>query len=294
MNKFHLLLCFIFIGFINYAQPLKQIKTEKYSVYFDFDKSVLTVDENQKLHNYIDNLGNIVLLSMALEGFCDDRGSVDYNRTLSEKRAKTVEKILIEMASKQKNVEGKGKIELRIVDVDAFELESKRLLNRRVDIYLEYFVNDYINLDKPKDSLPTDVEINERVVKMKNFEDEPLKAGDIIRLDQLFFEGGRAVLLKKSKKQLSKMLKQIQDHPTMKFEIQGHVCCIDTDYFRDAVDEDTGINNLSESRAKAIFEYLIANGIAKERMTYKGYGRDFPLKGKEKNNKRVEILLLDI
>lgn len=285
----------LFLVSVGYSQELTRVKTDKYSVYFDFDKHKLTDVEDQKLKDYVKSLGNIVILSIGLEGFCDDRGSIEYNRALSQRRAKTVEDILQEIASKQKNVEGKGKIDLRITELNADELDATRTLNRRVDIYLEYFHNDYIDLGKPKDSLPTKVELVNRNLRLKTFEDKPLKVGDIIKLKDLYFEGGRAVLLRKSEKQLEKLLNELRTNPNFKFEIQGHVCCIDTDYFRDAVDEDTGISNLSEARAKAIFAYLKANGIPEERMSYKGYGRDFPLEGeKERNNKRVEICIKEI
>ncbi|MEW5676489.1 OmpA family protein [Flavobacterium enshiense] len=287
-----LLLLWISLGFAQ--QELTKVKIDKYSVYFDFDKHKLTDVEDTKLKDYVKSLGNIVILSIGLEGFCDDRGSIEYNRLLSQRRAKTVEDILEEIASKQKNVEGKGKIDLRITELNSDELDATRTLNRRVDIYLEYFHNDYIDLSKP-DSLPSKVDLENRQLRLKTFEDKPLKVGDIIKLKDLYFEGGRAVLLRKSEKQLDKLLQELRKNPNFKFQIQGHVCCIDTDYFRDAVDEDTGISNLSEARAKAIFAYLIANGIPEERMTYKGYGRDFPLEGeKERNNKRVEICITSI
>lgn len=282
---------------LSYSQELTQVKTDKYSVYFEFDKHKLTEEEDKRLNEYIKSLGEIVILSVGLEGFCDDRGSIEYNRGLSERRAETVSDILQEMASKQKNVEGKGKIDLRITELKLSEdeLDATRQLNRRVDIYLEYFHNDFIDLSKPKDSLPTKVQVENRQLRLKTFEDKPLKVGDIIKLKDLYFEGGRAVLLRKSEKQLEKLLNELKNNPNFKFQIQGHVCCIDTHYFRDAVDEDTGISNLSESRARAIFAYLKANGIPEERMSYKGFGRDYPLDGaKEHNNKRVEICITSI
>lgn len=282
---------------LGYSQELTQVKTDKYSVYFDFDKHKLTDEEDKRLNDYVKSLGDIVILSIGLEGFCDDRGSIEYNRALSNRRAKTVSDILQEIASKQKNVEGKGKIDLRITELQLSddELDATRQLNRRVDIYLEYFHNDFIDLSKPKDSVPSKIQVENRQLRLKTFEDKPLKVGDIIKLKDLYFEGGRAVLLRKSEKQLEKLLNELKNNPNFKFQIQGHVCCIDTQYFRDAVDEDTGINNLSEARAKAIFAYLKANGIPEDRMSYKGFGRDYPLEGsKEHNNKRVEICITSI
>ena len=98
---------------------------------------------------------------------------------------------------------------------------------------------------------------------------------------------------------LQKLLKTLKDNPKLKVEIQGHVCC--TNNGEDGVDADydTREPKLSENRAKAIYEYLIDKGIAKSRLTYKGYGRSKPKEPiedtpeKEQANRRVEILILE-
>ena len=56
----------------------------------------------------------------------------------------------------------------------------------------------------------------------------------------------------------------------MKVEIQGHVCC--TGSKADGLDTDTGYPNLSENRARAVYNFLIENGIDKSRLRYKGSG----------------------
>jgi peptidoglycan-associated lipoprotein len=67
---------------------------EKLSVYFDFDKSAVKPDfqgDIQKQAAFIKSHRNDVV---TLEGNCDERGSVAYNRALGDGRAKAVENSL--------------------------------------------------------------------------------------------------------------------------------------------------------------------------------------------------------
>ena len=52
-------------------------------------------------------------------------------------------------------------------------------------------------------------------------------------------------------------------NPTLKIELGGH-----TDTRGDAAENMT----LSSNRAKAVYDYLIAQGIVTDRLAYKGYG----------------------
>jgi outer membrane protein OmpA-like peptidoglycan-associated protein len=54
----------------------------------------------------------------------------------------------------------------------------------------------------------------------------------------------------------------------MKIELQGHT---------DTQGDDAHNMELSHNRAKSVYEYLINKGIAKERLTYKGYGETQPV-----------------
>lgn len=120
-----------------------------------------------------------------------------------------------------------------------------------------------------------------------------LKAGDRVLLKNLIFKAGRCTLEKGSKRELEKLLKFFQENPSFNFEIHGHVCCIEW-FYEDAVDEDTGISNLSVTRAKTIYDYLLKKGIDPKRMKFHGFGRDFPIQGgPESENKRVEILITE-
>ncbi len=78
-------------------------------------------------------------------------------------------------------------------------------------------------------------------------------------------------------------------NPEINVEISGHTCDIGTAVYN---------QGLSERRAKAIVDHLIAKGIAKERLTWKGYGLTRPVnenKNEEerKKNRRVEVRVLE-
>jgi outer membrane protein OmpA-like peptidoglycan-associated protein len=76
------------------------------------------------------------------------------------------------------------------------------------------------------------------------------------------------------------------------FTIQGHVCCTHDTY--DAIDRNTNQRNLSTTRAKFIYTYLLQQGVDKQRMKYVGLRRKFPLGGDPKFDRRVEILITHI
>ena len=73
------------------------------------------------------------------------------------------------------------------------------------------------------------------------------------------------------------------------FTIEGHVCCTHDTY--DAIDRKSGLRNLSISRAKFIYTFLLQQGVEKHRMKYVGLRRKHPLGGDPKLDRRVELLI---
>ena len=88
----------------------------------------------------------------------------------------------------------------------------------------------------------------------------------------------------------------MQDNPKLEIEIQGHICCIPSGDGPDF--DEPGSMKLSVNRAKAIYGYLVHNGIDKSRLSYKGLGADYKLIWEERTehdretNRRVEIKIL--
>jgi outer membrane protein OmpA-like peptidoglycan-associated protein/tetratricopeptide (TPR) repeat protein len=109
-----------------------------------------------------------------------------------------------------------------------------------------------------------------------------------IVLRNVFFETNKADLRKESRVELNKLRLLLTENPTMKIEISGHT---------DNVGSDTENLSLSEKRAKAVRDFLIQNGIAIERLTYKGYGKTQPVDSNETEtgraaNRRTAFLIL--
>lgn len=111
----------------------------------------------------------------------------------------------------------------------------------------------------------------------------------IIISQQVLFERGTAVIQPESDAILQDVARAFKEHPEIELvEVQGHT-------------DDTGDDNLNRrlgrERAESVVKWLVKNGIAKERLTPKGYGADKPIDtnatddGRAKN-RRVEFHIL--
>jgi OOP family OmpA-OmpF porin len=103
---------------------------------------------------------------------------------------------------------------------------------------------------------------------------------------QINFETGKSVIEPASQTIVDQIAEMLQSDPALKVSIQGH-----TDNTGSAAANKT----LSENRAKAVMNALIAKGIAQSRLSSKGWGQEKPVadnatdEGKAKN-RRVEIV----
>lgn len=108
-------------------------------------------------------------------------------------------------------------------------------------------------------------------------------------LRNIFFTTGSAELLPASTQELHKLYQLLADNPGMKIRIDGH-----TDDVGQA--EDNLI--LSENRAKAVYDFLIEQGITADRLSYKGFGESQPIDSNEtakgrQNNRRTAFLVIE-
>lgn len=118
----------------------------------------------------------------------------------------------------------------------------------------------------------------------------PLKKGSQVVLQNIFFESGKYALKESSRAELQNLLTFLRTNPRLRIEIQGHT---------DDVGSDTDNLALSENRARAVRSYLIAEGIAEERIEAKGYGEQQPLASNQTEsgraqNRRTEFKVLDL
>lgn len=96
----------------------------------------------------------------------------------------------------------------------------------------------------------------------------PIKEGQAVRLNNVFFDFNQATLRDESKAELDRLFDVLLNNKSIKMEISGHT---------DNVGEKNYNQTLSENRAHAVVDYLIAKGIESERLTYAGYGDKNPV-----------------
>lgn len=245
-----------------------------HSVYFEFDKYNLKEKQAQETTEFIKKIDSTRIESVQIFGYCDDRGKDAYNFKLSTNRANTIKNKLIANGITNKiiiSIEGKGKI---MIDEDVLDnIPEIRSKNRRVDVVL--------NLKPlPKIELPG---------VYKTFK-KNMVIGDRIYLENLLFDRGSSTLLPSSKKELDKIVKELQKYKSLHFEVQGHVCCTPP-FQKEAIDRGTRKRELSVNRAKAVYDYLVSRKIDKSRMTFKGYGNTKSLGKEPQYDRRVELFI---
>ena len=106
----------------------------------------------------------------------------------------------------------------------------------------------------------------------------------------IVFRPGTDIILEESKKNLQQLLEYVVSKSESHFLLTGHICCPTTDDYKlDGYNRRTGSNSLSLDRAKAVFSYLINNGVDSTRIRYSGKAYSEPLGGESHLNRRVEI-----
>lgn len=242
---------------------------QQLEIYFDFDQHNLNAEAMRKLNKWTGENRNVQVSK--IYGYCDYKGSSEYNDTLSLQRVDEVYNFLKNSGIKiLPNYEaiGFGK---------DFDQAKEQWENRKVVVSYSEIIED-----KKIESNPNSLE---NQVKSS-------KVGDKIKLENIMFYNMSAKVVSHSIPELYNLLCIMQENPNLKIEIQGHICC--------QTNKDTDITYLSTERAKTIYSYLVRNKINRNRLSFKGYGVQnpvFPIPEKNEKerdaNRRVEILIVE-
>ena len=116
----------------------------------------------------------------------------------------------------------------------------------------------------------------------------PIETGATIVLNNIFFDFDRSALKDDSEPELKRVVEFMTNNPDVEIEIAGHT---------DSVGATSYNQRLSDRRAKAVFDYLIANGVASDRVVSRGFGESKPIADNESSegraqNRRVEFKIL--
>jgi outer membrane protein OmpA-like peptidoglycan-associated protein/tetratricopeptide (TPR) repeat protein len=119
---------------------------------------------------------------------------------------------------------------------------------------------------------------------------QPVEKGGKMVLRNIFFETGKYDIEAESEVELQRIVRFLEYYPSVKIEISGHT---------DTVGSAEYNLSLSQKRAKAVVDYLIANGIDPQRLSYQGYGFSRPVAGNATPenraiNRRTEIEIMDV
>jgi outer membrane protein OmpA-like peptidoglycan-associated protein len=242
---------------------IKSMGQKQFEVFFDFNKDFPNEKSITEINEWIAKNKDTKVTK--LQGFCDSIDTKKYNKILSERRIENIQILLVKSGLKfskdlQKVAFGKD-----------FKQSKIQAENRKVIIYY---------------SEPEIVAVESELTKLIR----DSKVGEKIKLPNIYFYGGSDKVLQKSEPTLKDLLQILNDNPTLKIEIQGHICCFGPNDF----------DSVSAARAKAIYDFLIKNKINNNRLAHKGYGIKTPIyKIPERNeeeriaNRRVEILIVE-
>lgn len=100
-------------------------------------------------------------------------------------------------------------------------------------------------------------------------------------IENIFYDFDKATLRPESKEALDEMIKMLNDNPNVTIELGAHTDRKGTVEYNE---------RLAQRRAQAVVDYLIAGGIASDRLEAKGYGKNMPKVINKKLAKEFDFL----
>ena len=137
------------------------------------------------------------------------------------------------------------------------------------------------------ESLDFTKENNFREVK-KNIYLLPIEAGQKMTLNSVFFEQSKAEIIDTSFPELDRIVKAMQENPTMEIMLEGHT---------DNQGDWNANLQLSKERVEEVKNYLASKGVNMKRIQVQGYGSTRPIASnnseeKRRLNRRVEVTIV--
>ena len=114
--------------------------------------------------------------------------------------------------------------------------------------------------------------------------------GQKIKIENLYFSADTSSINMESLPALDELYNFLSENNRIKVEVGGHT---------NGVPPANYCDQLSKARAKVVADYIIGKGIEKDRISYVGYGKRYPIatndtKVGRKKNQRVEIKILSL
>jgi len=115
-----------------------------------------------------------------------------------------------------------------------------------------------------------------------------MEVGEIIQMNNLFFELGSSKLQPESYPEIKRLALMLKSHPTLEIEVVGHT---------DNIGDEAFNRQLSLLRSQEVIKVLSNIGVDNNRITAIGYGSTQPSDTNDTpegrhNNRRVEFVIL--
>ncbi len=116
----------------------------------------------------------------------------------------------------------------------------------------------------------------------------PIEIGQVVRLNNVFFDFDKWDLRSESFVELDRVVKLLIENPAIEIEMSAHT---------DSYGSDDYNFKLSDNRARSVMEYILSKGIATTRIKSQGYGETKPVAPNDtpenrQLNRRVEFTIL--
>ncbi len=110
-----------------------------------------------------------------------------------------------------------------------------------------------------------------------------------ILLSNIFFNSGKDILLPESATEIQNLVNLLNENQSISIVINGHT---------DNVGSESDNLELSERRAKAVYEAVVGKGIDQARLAYQGYGESVPIADNDteegrSQNRRTEFVIIN-
>ncbi len=263
-------------------------------VKFGPNKTTLpNVGSNKEIQYLLEALRRSPDLRVEIGGHTDRSGKASVNKTLSTQRAKFVYDYLIKQGIESERLTYKGYGHYK----PAYTNRTKdgRAANRRIEVTILHKNTGSMDklvdeaADTTKQATPADYRAPYEKKEQLSFTGLPsYEIGTSVVLEKVVFEPNMTHINDTNRQQLDELVTLLQQHPGIKLEIGGY-----TD--RSGIPEKNLI--ISQNRAKAVYEYLVTQGVASDRLTHAGFGDANPIApnkyrwGRDKN-RRIEVKIL--
>ena len=142
-------------------------------------------------------------------------------------------------------------------DFGSVECEKKYYVRAELPLYTTKEVPVIIASESGKTELPIELEKAVKAIPLDG------DLADVFGINLIYFDLDKWNIRPDAAVDLAKILDVLEQYPNMKIDIRSHTDSRASFKYNE---------RLSERRAKSTLEWLVKNGIAKERLTSKGYG----------------------